>query len=148
VGIAEGICCNPFRRHFDCLKQVNTSLPSVKAGASLNIKMKSMNSGSGHWSSRAIRNKDVLGIMEKTLKKRKTCVKRGIYDLRVEAMLKSTEIAAIAQMYLPIQDNSDAELPFSEQVKENNPIDEDDPFELDKVFASLDHSFKTFTNLR
>lgn len=97
-----------------------------------------------HWSSVAIRNKDVLGIMTNTMKKRNDCVTRKKYNLRVEAILKSTEISAITLMYLPNpqQHRKEEDRNAIQSPSRDNTLDNDDPFELDALFAKIDDAYK------
>ena len=84
-----------------------------------------------------------MGIMKHTSQKRSQCLKKKLYNLRVEAVLKSTEISAITLMYYPPTEVSSDSNKVEEKEKDlyNEEVDSD-PFGLDKLFAELDDSYK------
>ena len=94
----------------------------------------------GDWSSRAIKNKDVLGILDSTQKKRKRCMLKGIYNLRVKAILRSAEVCALTEMFL-----QRSEPEKEPEKKQPQPEDLGDIFGLDKLFEDMNDVYKSKT---
>ena len=97
-------------------------------------------SDSKHWTEGAIEAKDVECILKQTMKTRKRLFKKGRWDLRLEAVLRSTEISAVTTMYINygksknISSCSNPEQELEEKKTEHN---EKDPFGLDTLFSDL-----------
>jgi len=108
------------------------------------------------WSSRAIRNRDIMGILRKTNNKRKQCMQKGNYSLRVKALLRRAEIISLTEI---LYQQSEPELckpptssPQSEPEqsyyipaihhKQPEP-EEEDVFGLDKLFEDMNNSYKS-----